>query len=130
MPEDLVFHCHRGFVALGLLPQRFHLVARDVGESGALLAGNPLHFAEAARELGRGFFGGNFGVDVQETGEIDDHEEDIAELGFDPARVFLRGREHGAELAGFLGEFVEDSVDVIPVEADACGPAGKLVAFE
>ena len=74
------------FVELRLLPEGFHLGARDVGEIGVLLARRALHFAEAAGEFGGGFFSGDFGVDVEEAGEVDGDEEDVAEFGFDAAR--------------------------------------------
>src|SRR5208283_6224935 len=35
-----------------------------------------------------------------------------------------------AKFAGFFGEFVEDAVDVVPIEADARGFARELQAFE
>ena len=38
--------------------------------------------------------------------------------------------ECGLEFLGLFGEFGEDSVDVGPVETDACGLAGKLNGFE
>ena len=104
--------------------------ARDVGEIGVLLARRALHFAEAAGEFGGGFFSGDFGVDVEEAGEVDGDEEDVAEFGFDAAWILLRRSEDLAEFAGFLVEFVEDAVDVVPVKADASGSTCELVALE
>ena len=34
------------------------------------------------------------------------------------------------EFLGFFGEFGEDAVEVVPVEADACSFAGELEGFE
>jgi len=75
------------FTELGLVPEGFHLGARDLGESGALFASNALHFAEAAREFGAGFLEGDFGIEVEETGEIDGDKEEIADFGFDGRRI-------------------------------------------
>ncbi len=36
----------------------------------------------------------------------------------------------GAEFGGFFSEFVEDAVDVVPIETDARGLAGELKTFE
>src|SRR5712692_1897472 len=63
----------------GLLPEGFHLRARSVGEGGAALGGDALHFAEAAGEFGVGLFHGNFGIDLEEASEIDGDEKDIAD---------------------------------------------------
>ena len=71
------------FRELGLFPEGFHLGTRDLGEGGSLLAGEAFHFVEAAGEFGAGFFEGDFGIDVEEAGEIDGDEEDVANFGFD-----------------------------------------------
>ena len=42
----------------------------------------------------------------------------------------MRGGEKLAEFVGFFGEFIKDAVDVVPIEADARGFTGELVAFE
>ena len=113
----------------GLVPEGFELRARDFGEGGSLLAGDAFHFVEAASEFGIGFFHGEFGVDVQEAGEIDGDEKDVAEFAFDTSGgfVFL---ESLAEFRGFFVKFLEDAFDVVPVEADAGGFARELEAFE
>jgi hypothetical protein len=118
------------FVALGLLPERFHLGTRDIGENRALLTGEALHFTETARKFGAGFLGGDFGVDVQEASEVDSDEEDVAEFILDTRRIFVRGGQKMAEFVGFFGEFSKDALDIVPIEPDARGLAGKLVAFE
>ena len=71
------------FAEFGLVPEGFHLGAGDLGERGSLLAGEALHFTETAGEFGAGFFESDFGVDVEETREIDGDEEEVAEFGFD-----------------------------------------------
>ena len=97
--------------------------AEDFGEGGALFAGDCFHFAEATGEFGAGFVEGDFGVDVEEAGEIDGDEEDVAEFGFDAGGGFFFAEDF-AEFGGFFVEFVEDAFDVFPVEADAGGFAG------
>lgn len=113
-----------------MFPEGFHLGARDVGESRALLEGEALHFAEAAREFGARFFGGDFWVDIEEASKVDSNEEDVADLGFDAGRVFIWGGEEVAEFAGFLVEFSKDAVDIVPIKTDTSGFASELVAFE
>ncbi len=117
------------FTLFGLFPEGFELGARDFGEGGSLLAGDAFHFAEAAGKFGAGFFHGDFGVDVEKAREIDGDEENVAEFGFDAVGGFLFA-ERFAEFVGFFAEFVEDAVDVFPVEADAGGFAGELETLE
>lgn len=83
----------RVFEEFGLVPEGFHLGARNFGEGGALGAGEFFHFAEATGEFCGGFFECDFGIDVEETGKIDEDEEEVAEFGFDLGGVagFLRG---------------------------------------
>jgi hypothetical protein len=71
------------FEELGLVPERFHLGAWDVGESSSLCAGQAFHLPETAGEFGAGFLESDFRVDAEEAGEIDGDEEEVAELGFD-----------------------------------------------
>ena len=71
------------FVLFGLIPEGFHLRTRDLGEGSALGAGESFHFAKAAGKFGAGFFQSDFGVEVEETGEIDGDEEEVAEFRFD-----------------------------------------------
>jgi hypothetical protein len=73
----------RALEEFGLVPEGFELGARDLGKSSALFAGQMLHGAETARKFRIGFLEGDFGIDFEETGEIDGHEEEIAELVFD-----------------------------------------------
>ena len=70
------------FAEFDLIPKGFHPGARDLGESGTLFAGNAFHFAETAGELCAGFFESDFGIEVEETSEIDGHGEEIADFGF------------------------------------------------
>ena len=63
------------------------MIAGDLGEGGVLFAGELFHFVEAAGELGGGFLEGKFRVDVEETGEIDEDEEEVTEFGFDARRL-------------------------------------------
>ena len=108
---------------LGLFPEGFELGARDIGKSGALLAGDAFHFVKAAREFGVGFFHGEFGIYVEEAGEIDGNEEEVAEFAFDAFGRFLLV-EDLAEFVGLFVEFVEDAFDVVPIETDARGFTG------
>jgi len=73
-----------------LVPEGFHLEARDLGKGGSLLAGEAFHGVKATREFGAGFFEGDFGIDVEEAGKIDGDEEDVAQFGFDRG---CRGRK-------------------------------------
>ena len=117
------------FGLFGLFPERFELGARDFGECRSLLAGNAFHFVEAAGEFGVGLFHGQFGIDVEEAGEVDDDEEKVAEFAFNALSGFLFVQDF-AELVGFFVEFVEDAFDVVPVEADTGGFAGELETLE
>jgi hypothetical protein len=117
------------FAVFGFFPEGFELGAGDFGEGGALFAGNAFHFAEAAGKFGAGFFHGEFGIDVEEAREIDGDEENVAKFGFDAVGGFFFA-EGFAEFVGFFAEFVEDTFDVFPVEADAGGFAGELEALE
>jgi hypothetical protein len=117
------------FALFGLFPEGLELGAGDVGEGGALFAGDAFHFAEAAGKFGAGFFHGEFGIDVEEAREIDGDEENVAKFGFDAVGGFFFA-EGFAEFVGFFAEFVEDAFDVFPVEADAGGFAGELKALE
>ena len=94
-----------------------------------MFASDFFHFAEAAGELGAGFVEGDFGIDVEEAGEIYCDEEDIAELGFDAFGVIFFVEDF-AEFGGFFLEFAEDAFDAFPVETDAGGFAGELEGFE
>lgn len=69
-----------------MIPEGFHLRARDLSERGALFAGKALHITEAAGEFGAGFFESDFGVEIEETGEIHGDEEDVSDFGFDGCR--------------------------------------------
>ena len=117
------------FALFGFFPEGFELWAWDFGQGGALFAGNALHFAEAAGKFGAGFFHGEFGIHVEEAGEIDGDEKDIAEFRLDAARRLFPAEDF-TEFVGFLAEFLEDAFDVLPVEADASGFASELKAFE
>ena len=113
------------FALLGLVPEGFELGPGNFGESGSLVAGDAFHFAEAAGEFGAGIVQGDFGVDVEEAGEIYGDEKDVAEFGFD-AGGGLFFAEDFAEFGGFFAELVEDAFYVVPVETDAGGFAGEL----
>lgn len=104
--------------------------ARDFGERSALVASEALHFPESPRELGACFLQGDFRINVEETGEIDGDEEDVAKFALDTGGDFFGVGEDCAKFVGFFVEFVEDAVDGIPVEADAGGLAGELEGFE
>lgn len=117
------------FAVFGLVPEGFELRPGDFGEGGSLFAGDFFHFTKAAGEFGAGIVQGDFGVDVEETGEIHGDEEDVAEFAFDAFGRFFFA-EHFAEFGGFFAEFVEDAFDVVPVEADAGGFAGELEGLE
>ena len=52
--------------------------AGDFGERSSLFAGDFFHFVEAAGEFGAGFVEGDFGIDVEEAGEVYGYEEDVA----------------------------------------------------
>ena len=54
-------------VLLGLVPERFHFVARDFGEGGAAGKGNFFHLLKAAREFPVSVMQSNFGIDFQKT---------------------------------------------------------------
>ena len=114
---------------LGLFPEGFHLRARNLGEGSSLLAGEAFHFVEATGKFGTGFFHGDFWIDVEEAREIDHDKEDVANFGFDTRRRFLFV-EGVAEFGGFFSEFVEDAVDIVPIETDARGLASELKTFE
>ena len=91
--------------------------------------GDFFHFTEAASEFGAGFMESDFGIDVEEAGEIDGDEEDVAEFGFDAVGgIFFV--EDFAKFGGFFVEFVEDAFYAVPVEADAGGFAGELEGAE
>jgi len=99
---------------LGLVPEGFQLGARDLSESGALLAGDALHFTETVREFRAGFLQGYFWIEIEKAGEVDGDEEDIAQFTFDalgqeggrkghPSKVgtdIARGRTLYSGLAG------------------------------
>ena len=122
--------CRGELEKFDLIPEGFHLGARDLGESGALFAGNAFHFAETAREFCAGFFESDFGIEVEETREIDGDKKDVADFGLDARGIRLALGEDVAEFAGFFKKLGEDAVKVVPVEADAGGFAGELVGLE
>ncbi len=72
---------------------------------------------EALAELGVGLAKRLLGIDLHEAREVDDDEEQVADLVLD---VFLSAA--GALLVQFadlLVELVEDLIDILPVEADS-----------
>ena len=72
-------------------------------------------FFEAGLEGVAGGAEGLFGVDFEEAGEVYEGEEDVAEFFVDA--LLVAGGEGLFEFVGFFGDFVEDGVDVLPVEA-------------
>ena len=113
-----------------MIPEGFHLRARELGESGALFAGEMLHITEAAREFSAGFLESEFGIEIEEAREVDGDEEDVADFGLDARGIWLAFGEDVAEFTGFFEKLGENAVEVVPVEADAGGFAGKLEGLE
>src|SRR3546814_7115978 len=95
--------------ALGRLPELFQGIEALV--LGLLAAGGQrrLHGAEAALELGVGAAQRRFRIDVQVTRQVDDDEQQVADLVFQPlgrtALVDLgtnRSEEHTSELQSLM----------------------------
>src|SRR3974390_498616 len=70
-------------VLLGLVPEGFHVGARDGGEGSALFAGEFFHFVKAPDEFLVGTMHGDFRVDSQKAREVDSNEEKITQFIFD-----------------------------------------------
>ena len=80
---------------------------------------------EPPPELVRGDTQRGLGLDVEMTGDVDDREQEIAELVVDSSGVTAADRL--AQFCGFLGDLGQRAVDVGPVEADLRGLALHVV---
>jgi len=66
-----------------LVPQGFHLRARDLRQGSALGAREAFHFAKTAGKFGAGFLEGDFRIEVEKAGQVYGDEKEVTEFGFD-----------------------------------------------
>src|SRR6185295_10705971 len=104
---------------IGRGPQGFHLVERQVAEAGGLL-----NRAKALLELAIGFAQRGFRLDIEMACEVDDGEQQVAELVELAVVVGL-----GVEFGQFLVDLGPRAGDVGPVEPGARRAALELVVF-
>src|SRR5688500_15384077 len=102
----------------GLLPVSTPLLAGQGYEVPLLRGGHPLHHAEPALEALEHLAERGLGFDVQGLSERREHEEDVTEFGLDPFGVARRRIELRTQLAEFLVQLVEESLDPSPTETD------------
>ena len=79
---------------------------------------------EAVAEFAIGAAEGLFGVDFVESGDVDEGEEEVSEF------TFAVGWGGGLlEFVEFLADFVEDAIDIGPIESGGGGFGGDLGGF-
>jgi len=100
------------FPPLCLLPERFHLLQAGIACFNAPGGQHLFDVVKAAGELGIGGAQGCFGVDLEVTRQVGDHEQQVADFLF-PGGLVRRVQD----LARFLGQLVQHQVRVVPVEA-------------
>jgi len=120
------------FEEFGFVPEGFHLGPRNFGKRSALFASEAFHGVETTSEFGAGFLEGDFGIDVEESSEIDGDKQDVAEFRFNGGTHGRGGGvgEDGLEFVSLFAELGEDAVDVGPIESDAGRFARELQGFE
>jgi hypothetical protein len=74
-------------MTFGILPERVHFLDGGLLRSFACGGQPSFDVAEAAAEFGVGFAQRLLGIHLQQAREIDDDEEQVAELAFDLSRV-------------------------------------------
>ena len=85
---------------------------------------------EAAAEFGVGLAQRLLGIDFQKSRDVDDDEEQVADLAFDFFRdLRLRAGACGVELGQLLAQFVEDLLDGGPIEAGSGGLSMRFAAL-
>ena len=110
-------------LSLGSIPQRVERGEVEVAQGDPLGGCAPLHAREPSLELGIGGADGGLGLDPAPARDVDQHEQQVAEL-LGPLGV-VRGL---AQLLGLLGDLVEHAVDRRPVVAEVGGPLLHLLA--
>ena len=118
-------HVRRPLLGLGRVPQLVERREVEVAQRDALGRRLALDAGEAAAELGVGGAERGLGLDPLLARDVDEHEQQVAEL-LGPRPVAAVGGL--AQLVGLLDDLVEHALDRRPVVADVGGPLLHLLA--
>src|SRR5206468_2521218 len=101
---------------LGGVPQRVHLGQRRLPRRLADVRERALDRGETALELGVGRAQCRLRIGVEMAREVDDGEQEIADLA--GKAIALTLHERALDLVGLLADFREQGVRIVPVEPD------------
>jgi competence protein ComEC len=117
-------------LGLRLLPERLQLVQRHLLQGALAAAGCGLHPLEATLELVVGPAQRRLGLVSQETRQVGQGEEDVAELVLGFPRAWAMRGHRGAQFGHLFVDLVQHLVGRRPVEADRGGARAELVGAQ
>src|ERR1022692_4964809 len=136
---------------LGLLPERFEFLHRNLFGSDAAFVQPLFHPLKPPAELAIRFAQRGFRIEREIAGDVDQHKEKIADFLFQPhpqifGNALAAGTCHAAafgartgsgkfpqmlaQFGGLLGEFLEQTLHVRPVETDLRRARAELVSLQ